>query len=85
MGFISLIIFGLIIGAIARLLRPSVPGGWIASIIIGIVGAIVGSFIFKAILGPTWAAGWSLKGIISGVVGAIIVVAIYHAITGKKS
>jgi len=85
MGIISWIIFGLIIGAIARLLRPSVPGGWIASIIIGIVGAWVGSFVFEHILGPAWAAGWSFKGIISAVVGAIIVVAIYHAIVSKKS
>jgi uncharacterized membrane protein YeaQ/YmgE (transglycosylase-associated protein family) len=84
MAILSWIIFGLIIGAIARLIRPSVPGGWIVSIIIGIVGAILGGWIGN-LIGWGGSGAWTLKGFILAIVGAIIILAIYHAIVGKKS
>lgn len=85
MGILSWIVFGLIAGAIAKLIhRGPDPGGWIVTIIIGILGAVVGGYLFQAILGASWAAGWTLKGFISSVVGAIILLALYRIFTTKR-
>lgn len=83
MGVISFIIFGLVAGIVARLILPGKqPGGWIATLILGIIGAIlggwIGSLIFHADFGT-----WSLANFILSVVGAIIVLVIYGAITGR--
>ena len=85
MGIISWILFGLIAGAIAKLLhRGPDPGGWIVTIIIGILGAIVGGWLFGTLLG--WdTTGWSFKGFISAIVGAIILLAIYRLVTKNKN
>lgn len=85
MGIISWIVFGLIAGAIAKLIhRGPDPGGWIVTIIIGILGAVVGGWLFNTLLG--WdTKGWSLYGFISAIVGAIILLAIYRLATTKKA
>ena len=62
MGILSWIVFGLIAGAIAKLIhRGPDPGGWIVTIIIGIVGAFVGGAIGKYLLGWNDAMGWTFK------------------------
>ena len=54
MGIIGWIIFGLIVGAVAKLLMPGRdPGGWIVTILLGIAGALVGGF---------WAGPWDGMG-----------------------
>jgi len=54
MGIIGWIIFGLIVGAVAKLLMPGRdPGGWIVTIVLGIAGALVGGF---------WAVPWAGMG-----------------------
>ncbi len=86
MGILSWIVFGLIAGAIAKLLhRGDDPGGWIVTIIIGIIGAFVGGAIAKYLLGWEDAAGWNFHSFISAIGGAIIVLAIYRLITARKS
>ena len=85
MGFLSWIVFGLIAGAIAKLLhRGDDPGGWIVTIIIGIVGAFVGGAIAKYVLHWDDAMGWTLKSFISAIGGAIIVLAIYRLATNSR-
>lgn len=85
MGFLSWIVFGLIAGAIAKLLhRGDDPGGWIVTIILGIVGAFVGGAIAKYALGWNDAMGWTLKSFGSAIVGAIIVLAIYRLATNRR-
>ena len=52
MGILSWIIFGLIAGAIAKLLMPGRdPGGWIVTILLGIAGSFVGGFLASTLLG----------------------------------
>ena len=78
MGFLAWIILGLIAGAIAKLIHPGPdPGGWIASLIIGIVGAVVGGFVFN-LVGMGGATGVNPWSIIVAVVGAVICLAIYR-------
>ncbi|NJC28298.1 GlsB/YeaQ/YmgE family stress response membrane protein [Neolewinella antarctica] len=80
MGFLAWIILGLIAGAIAKLIHPGPdPGGWIASLLIGIVGAVVGGFVFN-LVGMGGATGVNLWSIIVAVVGAVICLAIYRRV-----
>jgi uncharacterized membrane protein YeaQ/YmgE (transglycosylase-associated protein family) len=78
MHIIMFLLFGLIVGAIARLLVPGrQPGGWITSMIVGVLGAYIGGFLGRALrLYPSYQStgGW-----ISSLVGAIVVVLIYQA------
>jgi uncharacterized membrane protein YeaQ/YmgE (transglycosylase-associated protein family) len=76
------IIVGLIAGALAKLIMPGDdPGGIIVTIIIGIVGAILGGWLLSLIgLGG---AGW-IWSIISGIIGAVILLAIYRAVAGRR-
>ena len=85
MGILSWIVFGLIAGLIAKAIHPGKdPGGWIITILIGIAGAMVGGWLFGAVLG--WDThGWSFKSFIAAIVGAIILLAIYRAISSRKS
>lgn len=85
MGILSWIVFGLIAGAIAKLIhRGDDPGGWIVTIIIGIVGAFVGGAIGRYLLGWDDAMGWTFKSFICAIGGAIIVLAIYRLATGRR-
>ena len=84
MHIIGTIIFGLIVGIIAKFIMPgpNEPGGFIMTCILGIVGAFVATFLGQAIgwYGPNDGAGW-----IASIVGAIIVLAIYGFIVGRRT
>jgi uncharacterized membrane protein YeaQ/YmgE (transglycosylase-associated protein family) len=70
------IVFGLIVGAVAKLLMPGRdPGGIIVTMLLGIVGAVVGGFIGRAL--GLYSQGQS-AGFIMATVGAILVLFIYR-------
>ena len=74
MGIITWILFGLVVGVIAKLLMPGRdPGGFIVTILLGIAGALVGGFVGRAmgLYQEGEAAGW-----IMSILGAIILLAI---------
>jgi uncharacterized membrane protein YeaQ/YmgE (transglycosylase-associated protein family) len=76
MGILSWILFGLVVGVIAKLLMPGRdPGGFIITILLGIAGALVGGFAGRAMgfYGENQAAGW-----IMSILGAIILLALYR-------
>ena len=80
MGILSWIVFGLIAGAIAKWIHPGKdPGGWIATILIGIVGAVVGGFVFS-LFGSEGVTDWSLGSFLVAIVGAVICLAIYRRV-----
>lgn len=82
MGFIGAIISGLIIGALARLIKPGADSmGWIMTIVLGIVGAMVGGFLASAL---RIGANGGFMGLVFSVIGAIIVLFIYEIVTGKR-
>lgn len=84
MGWIVLIIVGAVIGWLASMLMGTdQQQGAIANIVIGIVGSILGSWLFGSVLGigSAGAAGTlSLWGIVWGVVGAVVLIAILKAL-----
>lgn len=78
MGIISWIIFGLIVGAIAKFLMPGDdPGGIILTIILGIVGALAGGFIASS-LGWGSITGFNVRSLIIAILGSIILLVIYR-------
>lgn len=85
MGIISWIIFGLVAGALAKWIMPgdNEPQGCIMTMILGIVGAVVGGFIGSNVMHFEY-SNWSLSGFFWAVGGAIIVLLIYGAIFGRK-
>lgn len=82
MGIIGTIIFGLIVGFVAKLLMPGKdPGGVIITILLGIVGSVVGRWLGQALglYGPDDAAGFLMS-----LVGAVVLLAIYRAATKRR-
>ncbi len=82
MGIIWTIIVGLVVGLLARAIKPGADSmGWIMTIVLGIVGAMVGGFL-AGLLGLSSNGG--IGGLILSVIGAIIVLFIYEFVTGKR-
>ncbi|MDQ6861434.1 MAG: GlsB/YeaQ/YmgE family stress response membrane protein [Verrucomicrobiota bacterium] len=75
-------VIGLVIGAIAKLLMPGKdPGGCIITMLLGIAGAWLGTFLGRMLFGgANYTAGW-----IMSIVGAMILLLIYRMIFGKRS
>lgn len=82
MGILSWIIFGLIAGALAKLLIPGKdPGGWIITILLGIAGSVLGGWV-GTMIGMGDASGWSFKHLALSVVGAVTLLGGYRLIKG---
>jgi uncharacterized membrane protein YeaQ/YmgE (transglycosylase-associated protein family) len=83
MDIILMIIFGLVVGVIAKFLMPGKdPGGIIVTIVLGILGSLVGGFLFNAIgLG----GGERYAGLIGSVIGAILLLVLYRMITRRRN
>ncbi|HEY9568941.1 MAG TPA: GlsB/YeaQ/YmgE family stress response membrane protein [Thalassobaculum sp.] len=83
MSIIWTIIIGGIAGALARFLVPGDkhPGGFILTIVLGIVGAFLATFLGRAI---GWYGPEDGAGLIGAVVGSIIVLLIWGFIAGRK-
>ena len=85
MGFIGWIILGLIVGAIVKAIMPGrVGGGWITSVILGVVGAIVGGWIGDLLFNKGEMTFWSIGSWLLAIVGGVVVAGIYGAITGRS-
>ena len=78
-GILGTILFGLIVGFVAKLLMPGKdPGGVIITILLGIVGSLLGRWVGRAmgLYGPEDAAGF-----IMSLIGAVLLLAIYRMMT----
>lgn len=82
-GVLGWIIFGLIVGAVAKLLMPGRdPGGIIITMLLGIVGAVLGGFIGRQmnLYGPNEPAGFFMS-----LIGAVLLLALYRALTRRRT
>jgi uncharacterized membrane protein YeaQ/YmgE (transglycosylase-associated protein family) len=84
MSIIGWIILGLISGFIASKIVNRTGEGFFLDIALGIVGAIVGGFIFTAV-GATGVTGFNLYSMFVAVVGAIVVLVLYHALFNRRA
>ena len=90
MHIIGFLIFGLIIGLIARAIYPGRQHlGWLATAVLGMIGSVVGGLIGHALFGGgsstadgSW--GFTPGGWISSIIGAIIVLWAYLALSGRR-
>jgi uncharacterized membrane protein YeaQ/YmgE (transglycosylase-associated protein family) len=82
MGIIGWIVLGLIAGAIAKAILPGTQGGgWIITLILGVVGALLGGFIGSAVFGIGLEGFFSIQTWLLAIGGAILVLLIYGLIT----
>ena len=82
MNIIGWILFGLVVGAIAKFLMPGRdPGGWIVTILLGVAGSFVGGFLATTMMGrETQTAGW-----IGSIIGAMALLLIYRFMVGRRT
>jgi len=75
-------IFGLIVGAIAKLIMPGQdPGGILVTMLLGLVGSLLGTFVGRQLWGGVdYSAGW-----ITSILGAIVILAIYRAVKSRQT
>ena len=82
-GVLGWIVFGLIVGIIAKLLMPGRdPGGFIITILLGIAGAVTGGYLGRALgwYGPNQPAGFFMS-----LTGAILLLALYRMIVRRRT
>ncbi len=85
-GILGWIVLGLIVGAIAKAILPGrMGGGWLVTLILGVVGALVGGFIGGALFNIPLETFWSLQTWIVAILGAILVLLIYGLVTRGRS
>jgi len=83
MSIVLWILFGLIVGVIAKLLTPGrEPGGFVATTLLGIAGALVGGFLGRVLgIYPSYQ---STGGFFTSILGAAVLLLIYQAIVARK-
>ena len=86
MGFLGWIVLGLLAGAIAKLIMPGDdPGGIIVTMLIGIIGAVIGGFLGSRIFGIGLENFWSLQTWIIAIIGALILLGLYRIFAGRRT
>jgi uncharacterized membrane protein YeaQ/YmgE (transglycosylase-associated protein family) len=84
MGILSWIVFGLIAGALAKFLMPGQdPGGCIITIIIGVIGAVLGGYL-ATMLGYGGISGFDFRSFVIAVIGSILLLIIWRMIRGRR-
>jgi len=83
MGILAWIVFGLVVGIIAKVLTPGRdPGGIIITMLLGIAGALLGGFIGRAMgfYGPDQPAGWLMS-----IGGAVVLLLLYRLMVRRRA
>jgi uncharacterized membrane protein YeaQ/YmgE (transglycosylase-associated protein family) len=83
MSIIGWIVLGLIAGFIASKIVNKQGEGFVLDIVLGVVGAVVGGWLF-AFFGAQGVDGLNLYSMFVAVVGAVVVLVLYHAVTGRQ-
>ena len=83
MSIIAWLILGLVAGFIASKLINRSGEGLVLDIVLGVVGALVGGFVFNA-LGGSGVTGLNLWSLFVSVVGAVVVLVLYHAVARRQ-
>ena len=86
MVILGFLIVGLIAGAIAKMILPGRQGGgWLITLVLGIVGAILGGWIGSLIFGGGLGDFFDIRTWLLAILGSVIVLLIYGAVAGRRS
>ncbi|HWX26549.1 MAG TPA: GlsB/YeaQ/YmgE family stress response membrane protein [Steroidobacteraceae bacterium] len=84
MSIVAWIVLGLIAGFIASKLVNKSGEGVLLDIVLGVVGAVVGGWLFS-LLGMAGVSGLNIYSLVVAVIGAVVLLFAYHAITGRRT
>ncbi|MGH6958499.1 MAG: GlsB/YeaQ/YmgE family stress response membrane protein [Caulobacteraceae bacterium] len=84
MGILAWVVLGLIAGFIASRIVNHTGAGIVLDLVLGIVGALVGGFLFS-IFGAAGVTGFNLYSLLVAVVGAVVVLWIYHSLVRRRA
>lgn len=85
MNLFSWLVFGLLAGAIAKLIMPGKdPGGCLVTIAIGITGSLIGGLIGTSVLGFGRVDGFTLRSLGIAILGAIVLLALYRLLVSRR-
>ena len=84
MSILGWILLGLIAGFIGSKIVNSSGQGMLLDIVLGIVGAIAGGFLFS-LFGATGVTGFNIYSLLVAVIGSVVVLWLYHALTGRRT
>jgi uncharacterized membrane protein YeaQ/YmgE (transglycosylase-associated protein family) len=85
MGILGFLLLGLIAGAIAKAILPGRQGGgWIVTLVLGVVGAILGGWIGSLIFGGGLGDFFDFRTWLLSILGAVVVLLIYGAVTRRS-
>ncbi|WP_043839595.1 GlsB/YeaQ/YmgE family stress response membrane protein [Muricoccus aerilatus] len=84
MSILGWLVLGLIAGFVASKIYAGSGQGVVLDIVLGVIGAIVGGFLFNT-FGGAGVTGFNLYSMVVAIIGAVIVLWIYHAVTGRRS
>lgn len=86
MSFLAFLVLGLIAGAIAKAILPGRQGGgWIATLLLGVVGAMLGGWLGSVLFNANLEEFWSLESWLLAIGGSILVLLIYGLVVGGRS
>lgn len=85
MGFIAFLILGLAAGAIAKAIMPGKQGGgWLATLVLGVIGALVGGWVGSALFGADLQSFFNLQTWIVAIAGSLLVLFIWGLLTKNR-
>lgn len=86
MGILTWILFGLIAGAVAKLIMPGKdPGGCLVTIMIGVAGALLGGVIGTEVLGFGAVTGFNLRSLGIAILGSIVLLLLYRLVFRQRT
>jgi uncharacterized membrane protein YeaQ/YmgE (transglycosylase-associated protein family) len=85
MGLFAFLLLGLLAGVIAKALLPGRNGaGWLLTLVLGVLGAVLGGWLGSTLLGYGLSDFFSIRTWLLAIAGAVIVFLIYGAVTGGR-
>lgn len=85
MSFLGFLLLGLLAGAIAKLILPGKQGGgWLITLVLGVVGALLGGFLASLLFGADMGEFFDLGTWVIAIAGSIVVLLIYGAVMSRK-
>ena len=86
MGFLGFLLLGLLAGALAKLIVPGTQGGgWLVTLLLGVVGALLGGWVAGLIFGVDMGGFFDLRTWVIAILGSVVVLLIYGAVTRNRS